>query len=118
MRPYPMRSTALSGRKPLLSETTSDDTKKTATKSPTEKKLPPMLFTVGTEDTTTTPKSIEAYIKKLKDAGHTNIKYWQHQDRPHAFLDSGSNEFLKINFEDDAVPALKVMISYLDSIFY
>ena len=86
--------------------------------NPTEKKLPPMLFTVGTEDTTTTPKSIEAYIKKLKDAGHTNIKYWQHQDRPHAFLDSGSNEFLKINFEDDAVPALKVMISYLDSIFY
>ena len=83
-----------------------------------DKKLPPMLFTVGSEDNVTTPLSIEAYIAKVKEAGHTNIEYWVHENRPHAFLDSGKNDFLKINFKDDAIPALKKMLSYLDEIFY
>lgn len=82
-----------------------------------EKSLPPMLFTVGSEDNTTPPESIEKYIEALKSAGHTNLKYWIHKDRPHAFLDSGKNDFLGINFEDDAVPALDVMIEFLDEVF-
>ena len=57
-------------------------------------------------------------MEKLKAAGHDDITYWIHKDRPHAFLDSGKNDFLKINFEDDAIPALEVMIDYLDAIFY
>ena len=84
----------------------------------TEQDLPPMLFTVGELDNTTPPKSIEAFMEKLKAAGHDDITYWIHKDRPHAFLDSGKNDFLKINFEDDAIPALEVMIDYLDAIYY
>lgn len=84
----------------------------------TERRLPPLLFTVGSEDKTTTPVSIEAYIEKLETAGHTNIQYWIHEGRPHAFLDSGSNEFLKIKFEEDAPPALEVMLNFLNTIFY
>ena len=84
----------------------------------TDKQLPPLLFTVGSEDNTTPPASIEKYISKLKAAGHTNIQYWIHENRPHAFLDSGSNEYLQINFEDDAVPALGVMLEFLNAIFY
>lgn len=81
-----------------------------------ERALPPLLFTVGSEDNTTTPASIENYIEKLKAAGHTNIQYWIHEGRPHAFLDSGSNEFLKIKFEDDAPPALNVMLDFLGTL--
>ena len=82
------------------------------------KTLPPLLFTVGSKDNTTTPESIESYIGKLKTAGHTNIEYWIYEGRPHAFLDSGSNEYLKINFEDDAIPALDKMLVFLNKIFY
>ena len=82
-----------------------------------EKTLPPLLFTVGSEDQTTTPASIEAYIEKLKSAGHKNIEYWIHQGRPHAFLDSGSNDYLKIKFEDDAPPALDKMLEFLNKLF-
>ncbi|MFK7950891.1 MAG: alpha/beta hydrolase [Saprospiraceae bacterium] len=84
----------------------------------TDKKLPPLLFTVGSEDETTPPESIEKYIGKLKTAGHTNIQYWIHENRPHAFLDAGKNRFLKINFEDDGIPALDKMLVFLNEIFY
>jgi acetyl esterase/lipase len=83
-----------------------------------EKKLPPLLFTVGSEDNGTTPESIEEFIAKLKEAGHTDIEYWIHQGRPHAFLDSGSNEHLGITFEKDAPPALDKMLDFLNRIFY
>lgn len=83
-----------------------------------EKLLPPMLFTVGEKDNVTTPVSIKAFMEKLKNAGHNNMEYWEHKGRPHAFLDSGSNEFLGIQFERDAPPALDKMITYLDRIFY
>jgi len=83
-----------------------------------EQTLPPLLFTVGSEDKTTTPESIEKYIEKLKTAGHENIQYWIHEGRPHAFLDSGSNKYLKIKFEDDAPPALDRMLAFLNEIFY
>lgn len=83
-----------------------------------ERKLPPMLFTVGSKDQLTTPASIETFISKLKEAGHTHIEYWVHEGRPHAFLDSGSNEFLGISFAKDAPPALDKMLAFLNKIFY
>ncbi|GAA4455913.1 hypothetical protein GCM10023189_24350 [Nibrella saemangeumensis] len=83
-----------------------------------ERKLPPLLFTVGSKDNLTTPASIEAYIAKLKEAGHTEIEYWVHEGRPHAYLDSGSNEFLGISFKKDAPQALDKMIAFLNKIFY
>lgn len=83
-----------------------------------DKTLPPLLFTVGSEDNTTPPESVEKYIDELKAAGHTNIQYWIHENRPHAFLDSGKNDYLKINFEDDAIPALNKMLRFLNEIFY
>lgn len=82
-----------------------------------ERDYPPMLFTVGSEDNLTTPASIEAYVAKLREAGHDELQYWVHEGRPHAFLDSGSNEFLGIEFSRDAVPALDYMIAYLDERF-
>lgn len=80
--------------------------------------LPPMLFTVGEKDNLTTPASIENYIAKLKEAGHTKISYWIHAGRPHAFLDTGTNAFLGISFEKDAPPALNVMLNFLNKVFY
>ena len=83
-----------------------------------EMTLPPMLFTVGEKDNLTTPASIEDFITRLKAEGHTDLEYWIHEGRPHAFLDSGSNDFLKISFEKDAPPALDVMLEFLNNIFY
>lgn len=80
--------------------------------------LPPMLFTVGEKDNLTTPVSIEDFISKLKAQGHTDIEFWIHEGRPHAFLDSGKNDFLQISFEKDAPPALDVMLEFLNGIFY
>ena len=83
-----------------------------------ERTLPPLFFTVGEKDNVTTPESIQAYMEKLREAGHSNMEYWVHEGRPHAFLDSGSNEFLGIKFEDDAPPALDKMIAFMNNIFY
>ncbi|PHI20393.1 lipase [Lewinellaceae bacterium SD302] len=77
---------------------------------------PPMLFTVGSEDDLTTPASIRSYIGKLEMAGHEDLTYWVHEGRSHAFLDSGSNEFLGIEFSKDAVPALDYMLAYLEGV--
>lgn len=78
--------------------------------------LPPQLFTVGSKDNTTPPESIKAYIAKVKAAGHP-AEFWVYEGKPHAFLDSGSNEFLGTSFEKDAIDAIKVMIEFLDGIF-
>ena len=83
-----------------------------------DKKMPPMLLTVGSNDNLTTPASIQAYIAKLTEGGHTNTQFWVHTSRPHAFLDSGTNTGLGINFEKDAIPALYIMITFLNKIFY
>lgn len=83
-----------------------------------ERKLPPMLFTVGSKDNLTTPVSIEAYMAKLKEAGHTDMQYWVYEGRPHAFLDSGSNQFLGTSFQKDAPEALDKMITFLNKVFY
>jgi acetyl esterase/lipase len=82
-----------------------------------ERQLPPQLLTVGSKDTLMTPESVIAYMEKLQDAGHP-VQYWEHEGRPHAFLDSGSNAVLGSSFEKDAPPALDQMISFLDGIFY
>ena len=86
--------------------------------NPTVLELPPMLFTVGDKDNTTTPTSIKSFIKKLNEAGYYDTLYWEHKNRPHAFLDSGSNPYLGIQFEKDAPPALDVMLAFLNGIFY
>lgn len=78
---------------------------------------PPMLFTVGSEDGLTTPASIETYVAALRAAGHDDIDYWVHEGRPHAFLDSGRNEWLGIEFGRDAVPALEYMLGWLGEVF-
>ncbi|CAH1000617.1 hypothetical protein LEM8419_01751 [Neolewinella maritima] len=78
---------------------------------------PPMLLTVGSEDDLTTPASIRTYIDKLEAAGHDDLQYWVHEGRPHAFLDSGRNEFLGTEFTRDAVPALDYMLAYLNERF-
>ena len=83
-----------------------------------QRKLPPLFFSVGSNDNLTTPASIETFIAKLKEAGHSNIDYWVHEGRPHAFLDSGSNQFLGTSFQKDAPEALNKMIRFLNRIFY
>jgi acetyl esterase/lipase len=82
-----------------------------------EHTLPLQLLTVGTADTLVTPESVKTYLAELTAAGQT-ARYWEHEDRPHAFLDSGSNAMLGISFEADAPPALDVMIGFLDEVFY
>lgn len=82
-----------------------------------ERRLPPQLLTVGSEDTIVTPDSVRAYVDKLRSAGH-QAEYWEHEGRPHAFLDSGSNALLGIRFENDAPLALDTMIRFLDEVFY
>ena len=83
----------------------------------TERRLPPQLLTVGSEDTLVTPASVKAYMGQLRAAGQT-AQYWEHEGRSHAFLDSGSNMMLGSSFEVDAPDALDVMISFLDGVFY
>jgi len=83
----------------------------------TERKLPPQLFTVGSEDNLTTPASVKAYVEQVQAAGHP-ATLWIHEGRPHAFMDSGKNEFLGIEFEKDAVPALEHILVFLDGVFY
>lgn len=82
-----------------------------------DRKLPPQFLLVGSKDDLTTPTLVKAYADKLEAAGHP-VTYWVHEGRPHAFLDSGSNEFLGIKFEEDAIPALEEIIRFLDGVFY
>jgi acetyl esterase/lipase len=83
----------------------------------TDRQLPPQLLTVGSNDSVVTPASVKAYLNLLRAAGQP-AEYWVHEGRSHAFLDSGSNAVLGVSFEADAPPALDVMISFLDGVFY
>ena len=85
--------------------------------SATERSLPPQLLTVGSVDTLTTPALVKDYLTKLQAAGH-QVEYWEYADKRHAYLDSGHNRLLGVNFADDAPPALDVMIAFLDRMFY
>ena len=82
-----------------------------------QRKTPPQLLTVGSDDPVVTPESVKTYVGKLQAAGQS-AQYWEHEGRSHAFLDSGSNVILGINFESDAPQALDVMIAFLNDVFY
>ena len=82
-----------------------------------ERRLPPQLLIVGSEDPVVTPESVKDYDAALQAAGH-ETQYWEYLGKSHAFLDSGSNLILGSSFEADAPPALDVMISFLDRTFY
>jgi acetyl esterase len=82
-----------------------------------QRMLPPQLVTVGSEDALVTPASVKEYVNKLAAAGQP-VEYWEYAGRPHAYLDSGSNAVLGIEFSKDAPPALDVMIRFLDGVFY
>lgn len=82
----------------------------------TDFKFPPQLITVGSNDKTTPPDQVKAYFDLLKSNGHP-AKMWVYENKPHAFLDSGSNEYLGIEFEKDAIEAIQVMIQFLDDVF-
>ena len=84
--------------------------------SATERSLPPQLCTVGSADNLVTPASVQDFVAKLREKGHT-AEYWEHQGRPHAYLDGGRNEFLGTEFEKDAPPALDKMIEFMDQVF-
>ncbi|MBN1598688.1 MAG: alpha/beta hydrolase [Bacteroidales bacterium] len=81
-----------------------------------ERSLPPQLCSVGTEDNLTTPVLITEYAEALKNAGH-EVEYWEHEGRPHAYLDSGSNEYLGTSFKKDAPIAIDRIIEFLDKVF-
>jgi len=81
-----------------------------------QRRLPPQLLTVGTEDPVVTPASVQAYTAKLEAVGHP-VSYWEYEGRSHAFLDSGSNALLGTRFEADAPAALDVMLRFLDEVF-
>jgi len=83
----------------------------------TERKLPPQLLTVGSEDFLMTPESVKGYFEKLESAGHP-VQYWEFEGRGHAFLDSGTSMLSGQSFETDAPQALEVMITFLDDVFY
>jgi acetyl esterase len=82
-----------------------------------DKVYPPQFFHVGSNDITTSPESIKAYVDLLKTKGQS-VEYWVHEGRPHAYLDSGTNPYLGITFEKDAPPAIDKIIMFLDSVFY
>jgi acetyl esterase len=81
-----------------------------------ERNLPPQLCAVGSLDNLTTPASVKEYADLLQKAGH-KVEYWEHVGRPHAYLDSGSNQFLGTSFEKDAPYAIDRIIEFLDSVF-
>jgi acetyl esterase/lipase len=82
-----------------------------------ERVLPPQLCMVGSNDNLITPASVQNYVSSLQQNGHS-AEYWEHAGRPHAFLDSGKNDFLGTKFSKDAPPAIDRMIQFLDHIFY
>ncbi len=81
------------------------------------RELPPQLFTVGSMDDVTTPESVKAFVGRLEETGHP-VAYWVHDGRPHAFMDSGKNEVLKISWESDGIPAVQEVMSFLHEVFY
>ncbi len=82
----------------------------------TTRKLPPTLCAVGSKDNLTTPALVKEYADALKAAGHP-VEYWEYEGRPHAYLDSGANQYLGTSFEKDAPIAIDRIIVFLDSVF-
>lgn len=82
-----------------------------------DRKLPPHFCAVGSHDNLTTPGLVKEYVDALKVVGH-DVTYWEHMGRPHAYLDSGANQFLGTSFEKDAPIAIDQILAFLDSVFY
>lgn len=82
-----------------------------------QRKLPPILCTVGSKDDLIIPSTVKAYVEMLKSKGHS-AELWIHEGRPHAFLDSWKNDYLGIEFRKDAPPAIDKMIEFMNKIFY
>lgn len=79
-----------------------------------ERKLPPQFVTSATKDRITPVHLVKEYFQALKDAGQ-DAEYWEHQDRNHAYLDSGRTFIAGNDFKIDAIPALKKIMSFLDA---
>lgn len=84
---------------------------------PEDRKHPPVFLHVGEKDNTTTPESIKAYERTLAAKG-TKTLYKVYPDKPHAYLDSGSNEYLGTSFEKDAITPIEDIITFLEDVFY
>ena len=78
-----------------------------------ERKMPPQLIIVGTKDRLLT--AAQQYVQVLKEAGQS-AEYWEHEGRPHGFLDRGSNQNAGTSFVKDGVPAVDRMIEFLDRV--
>lgn len=78
-----------------------------------EYRLPPVFAHVGSEDKTTPPEAVKAFVDKMRAAGQP-IEYKVYQGKNHAFLDTGCNEFLGNCFEEDAPDTLNDMIAFFD----
>ncbi len=78
-----------------------------------DRKYPPMFFHVGSDDSTTPPEAIEAYVSKLRQAGQ-QVEYKVYEGKKHAYLDNGCNDYFQQCFADDAVPVLNDMIEFLN----
>jgi acetyl esterase len=79
-----------------------------------ERKLPPQFVMVGTKDRLIT--AAQQYVKLLKDAGQP-VEYWEHEGRPHGYLDRGINQNAGTSFVKDGVPAVDKMIEFLNKVF-
>ena len=82
-----------------------------------ERKLPPHLLTVGSNDKLVTPHSVKSYKEKLESSGQ-QVEYWEYEGQSHAYLDSNTKGFFSNNFEINAPSALDVMIRFLNKLFY
>jgi acetyl esterase len=80
------------------------------------KKLPPTLCAVGSKDNLTTPALVKEYADALAAAGQP-VEYWVYEGRPHAYLDSGANQYLGTSFEKDGPEAIDRIIMFLNSVF-
>lgn len=78
-----------------------------------ERQLPPQFHHVGSNDGTTTPASILAYVDQLKAKGQP-VTVEVIEGKNHAYLDSGCNEFLGSCFDEDAIPILDKILVFLD----
>jgi acetyl esterase/lipase len=81
-----------------------------------ERRLPPQLCLVGSNDNLITPASVQHYADLIAAAGH-KVQVWVHEGRPHAFLDSWKNQYLGTEFRKDAPPALDKMLEFMNNLF-
>ena len=79
----------------------------------TRHELPPIMAHVGSDDTTTPPEAIEAFVSELREKGHS-VEYTVYEGKNHAFLDTGCNEYLGNCFDQDAPDTLDDMIEFLN----